>query len=351
MDEIEQFGKGGVREDIPDPRDYQWGRDVGSATIPFDWSKGYDVEKEVANKLGMPFKLPVKNQNGSSSCGGQAWSYYGQILDTLNDLSTEEKSAKFIYSQTHVGTGGSGGRENCMICINQGWGNEVDCPSYENNLPPSEEFMITNNISAIAKTNAYKDRGLAYANVLDRNPENIATAIRDNYGCILGITGSNNGTWRSLFPEAPTAFANTWNHWLYVGKVKMINGKKYFGVLNSWGADVGENGWQWISEDYITKFILGYPVVWSVWTMVAKADVTLPPPFVFTKTLRFGMTDFDVKVLQEVLKKKGYFPSTVQTTNYFGYLTLGSVQKLQKAHNLVADGIVGTLTRNVLNSL
>jgi len=67
-------GKGAVREDIPDPRDYQWGKDVGMATIPFDWDKGYDVEEEVSKVLGVPFKLPVKNQNGSSSCGGQAWS-------------------------------------------------------------------------------------------------------------------------------------------------------------------------------------------------------------------------------------------------------------------------------------
>ncbi len=340
MEEI-PFGKGGIREDIPDPRDYQWGRDVGMATIPFDWSVGFDIEEIISNKLGVPFKMPVKNQNGSSSCGGQAWAYLGQVLDTLNDVATEEKSAKFIYCQTHVGTGGSGGAENSAICINQGWGNEVDCPSYQAGLPPSEEFITTNDISAIAKQNALKDRGLAYATVLDRNPENIATAVRDNYGCILGVAGTNNGTWRSAYPQPPTEFANSWNHWVYVGKLKMMNGKRYFGILNSWG-DVGESGWQWLSEDYITKFILGYPVIWSVFTMVARKDVTIPPPYVFTKTLKFGMRNGDVKMLQ--LKLGG-----LMTDGIFGYGTLKKVKAFQTAHGLVSDGVVGPKTNVFLN--
>jgi peptidoglycan hydrolase-like protein with peptidoglycan-binding domain len=343
----EVFGKGGIREDVPDPRDFEWGKDVGSAAVPFDWNEGFDIEKVLSAKLGVDFKLPVKNQGYSSSCGGQAWGYLGQALDILNDGTSEEKSAKFIYNQTHVGTGGSGGRENCAIFINKGMGNEVDCPSYENGLPPSEEFMVkTNDIPPVAFTNALKDLGLAYANVLTRNVEDIATAVRDNYGCILGVTGVNNGTWRDAHPQPPTTFVNSWNHWLYCGKLRIRNGKKEFGVLNSWGSKVGEHGWQWLSEEYVTKFILGYPIIFSVWTMVAKKDVVIPPPlptFQFTKTLKFGMSDFEVKKLQEFLG--------VNNTGYFGYITLNKVKNFQTAHQLKADGVVGIMTRAILNSL
>lgn len=342
--EIDKFGKGGIREDIPDPRDYLWGRDIGMAAIPFDWDAGYDVEVELAKVLNVPsFKLPVKNQGISSSCGGQGWAYYGEVLDTVNDKEFQEKSAKFIYAHTHVGTGGSGGRENSNLVITKGWGNEADCPSYENGLPPSEAFMIMNDITPAAFANALKDRGLAYANVLDRDPENIATAVRDNYGAVFGTTGTNNGTWRSVFPKPPIGFANSWNHWLYVGKAKMINGKRHFGIINSWGDKVGEKGWQWISEDYIKTFILGYPAIYSIWTMVARKDVVVPtlPPFKFTKTLRFGMTDFEVKKLQEVLK--------VIQTGFFGNLTLKAVIDFQKLNGLTADGVVGKATRDKLN--
>jgi len=337
------LGKGAVREDIPDPRDYQWGKDIGMTTIPFDWEKGYDVEEEVSQKIGKSFKLKVKNQNGSSSCGGQAWAYYGEVLDTLSDKEQEEKSAKFIYSHTYVGTGGSGGRENCNFVIEKGWGNEIDCPSYENGLPPGEGFMIDrDSIPPIAFTNALKDRGLAYANVLNREIENIATAVRDNHGCIFGVTGTNNGTWRSKFPLAPTTYNNSWNHWMYVGKVKVINGKKYFGTINSWGSEVGEGGWQCLSEDYIRTFILGYPVIWSIWTMVIKADVVIPPPFQFTQTLRLGSRNGDVKMLQ--MKLGG-----LVTDGIFGLKTLKAVKVYQTSKGLVPDGIVGPLTRAKLN--
>lgn len=353
MDELEMFGKGGIREDIPDPRDYQWGRDVGMAAIPFDWSKGYDIEQIISDRIGKPFKIKVKNQNGSSSCGGQAWSYLGQVLsimidsltDPITDELLQEKSAKFIYAHTHVGTGGSDGRQNCELVINKGWGNEADCLSYQNGLAPSEEFMIDKaSISPQAFANALKDRGLAYANVLDRDPENIATAVRDNYGVVFGLTGSNNGTWRSPFPKPPTAFANSWNHWLYIGKAKLINGEQYFGTLNSWGTEVGEDGWQWLSATYIKTFILGYPVIWSVWTMVAKADVVIPTPFKFTMTLKLGMKNGEVLMLQKTL-------GGLMTDGYFGPKTLAKVKSFQTAHGLKADGVVGAKTRVELNKL
>ena len=73
----QDFGKGGIK-DKPDIRDFEYSK-VGLALPPFDWGIGYDIE-EVIEK-----KLTIKNQNGSGSCGGQAWSYYGQILDPDKD--------------------------------------------------------------------------------------------------------------------------------------------------------------------------------------------------------------------------------------------------------------------------
>ncbi len=338
-----QFGKGGIREDIPDPRDYVWGRDVGMATVPFDWDKGYDVEQELSTFLGREFKITVKDQNGSSSCGGQAWSYYGQVLNAFHDKNTDERSAKFIYAQTFVGVGGSGGRENCDIAIKQGWGLEIETPSYDSGKAPSEAFMQRKtDITDTARLHAKLDKALSYANVLNREVEDIATAIRDNHGCIFGINGSQNGTWRSAFPLPPATFNNTWAHWVYVGKCKLINGKRYFGLINSWGISTGDKGWQWISEDYVKTFILGYPVVWSIWTMVEADDVVTPPPFKFTKTLKYGMRNGDVRMLQ--MKLGGLI-----TDGYFGVKTLAAVKAFQTAHGLVADGIVGVKTIEKLN--
>ncbi len=345
MNNEDNFGKGGIRRDIPDPRDIQWGKDVGSDSMPFDWTAGYDVEQEISTLLGKDFKVTVKDQNGSSSCGGQAWSYYGQVLNAFHDKNTAERSAKFIYSQTFVGTGGSGGNENCNIVIKQGWGLESDTPSYDKGLPAGEEFYERpQDVSVIAKDNAKLDKALKYANILNRDIDSIAQAIRDNHGCIFGISGTNNGTWLSEFPLPPISFSNAWSHWIYIGKCKIRNGKKYFGLINSWGTTTGDHGWQWISEDYISTFILGYPAVWSIYTVVEADDVVVTPPpvYIFTKVLKYGMRNSDVSHLQIRL-------GGISVDGVFGPATLKKVKNFQTAHNLIADGIVGKRTNEALN--
>lgn len=321
--------------DTPDIRDYKFGEEIGHASLPFDWDKGFDIEEKTGRKI------EYKDQAQTSSCGGFAWSYYGQVLDNLIDNEFQVKSPKFIYAHTHVTGGGSAGRTNCELVRNKGWGNEVDCP-----LPiPLTEESVTNlsDITPEAFKNALKDRALSYA-YIPLDVDTIAQAIRDNNGCIFGITGQNNGTWRSAFPKIPTKLDHTtWNHWVYVGKCKIIKGKKYFGFINSWG-DVGDNGWQWISEDYINFTYQGRSAIFGTWTLVAKKDdpeIIVKP---ITKLLKFRMNDPQVKILQKILKDKGFFPGSVSCTEYFGNITLISVKKFQKHVKLSEDGIVGPKT-------
>ena len=63
-------------------------------------------------------------------------------------------------------------------------------------------------------------------------------------------------------------------------------------------------------------------------------------------TLKRGMTHTEVKQLQEVLKKKGYFKTN--STTYFGTVTNGAVIKFQKSKGLKPDGIVGKNTYKAL---
>ena len=76
---------------IEDDRDYKWSN-VGSAIEPFDWEKGYDVEEELG------FKIPVKNQGQSKSCGGQAFAYYAQVLEYFMTGTFEEISKVLIFT-------------------------------------------------------------------------------------------------------------------------------------------------------------------------------------------------------------------------------------------------------------
>lgn len=319
----------GAIKDTPDERDYKWADHAKLAGVAqFDWEKGYDVEEDTG------IKITVKNQNGSSSCGGQAWAYYGQVLDPEH----VEKSAKFIYANTNAPGGGSAARTNSDFVCKKGWGDESLTPSYMGTnlkIPPSEAFMTyKEDITSEAYEKAILDKGLSYA-YAKINIDEIAQAIANNKGCIIGISGQNNGTWRTKFPQKPAIIDNTsWSHWVYCGKAKMIDGKKYIGFINSWGEDVGDEGWQWISEDYIN---MKY-AIWCATTLVYDFQ-----KFKFTKTLKFGSTGNEVKELQKAL-------GVIQTGNFL-WLTFNAVKSFQKLHGLLPDGIVGEKTRSILNEL
>ena len=244
-----QHGTGAL-PDGWDPRDYHYAPGAGE----FDWATGYDVEDEIG------VKLDVKDQNGSASCGAQAWAYYGEVLETVATGSYEPRSARWIYSHTWVEGGGSRGRDNCDHVIKKGWLQEKYATSYENGKPPHEDFMRIKPKDVREDTETA--RALSYLQVTP-SMENVAKAVAENHGCIISVSGQDNGTWRTAFPKPPKSPKTIeWGHWLYVGKAKTIKGKKYIGVLNSWGDDTGEKGWQWLGEDYFQN---GY--VKTCWTL------------------------------------------------------------------------------------
>ncbi len=216
-------------------------RPIASSSIPFDWNIGYDIEQVMGSIL------PVKNQGTSGSCGGQMASSYEAVNEYFRTKVLTEKSARYIYSHIWYSGGGTDSRRVTDFLINQGVCKENLCSSYDNGNPPDEAFMErTSNISSAAILDAKTTLDTTYVSI-KRDIDSIACGLRDNKGVMIALNGENNGTWLSAFPKPPVS--TEWRHFLYVGKAKMINGKKYIGVLNSWG-DIGEKGWQWLGEEY-----------------------------------------------------------------------------------------------------
>lgn len=323
----EQFGKGGIESPV-DVRDYQWS-DLGASAIPFNWSLGYNINMSIS----------LKNQGSSGSCGGQAGSYYGEILEGKATKSSEERSAKFIYSQIFVPPAGAYLRDVCKIATEQGFATEAVLSSYENGNPPTEAFMERKeDITSMVRADAAISKALSYAMVDRYSIDAVAQAIANNYGAIILIRGENNGTWLTAFP-AVTKGAGEWGHFLYCVGAQLINGKKYIKVRNSWG-DIGEFGFQYISEDFFTQ---GY--IYEVRTLVYANK---PAKFIFNKDLRLGMRNADVLQLQHRMVNEGF--GTYEPTGYFGVQTLASVIKYQKAKNINPPyGYCGILTRTELN--
>jgi hypothetical protein len=69
----------------------------------------------------------------------------------------------------------------------------------------------------------------------------------------------------------------------------------------------------------------------------------------FTKTLKLGMWNSDVKELQSILKEHDFYQGDLD--GHFGPMTLKAVKNFQTWKSLFSDGIVGPKTNKVLNIL
>lgn len=334
------FNPGGIADPY-DSRDYELS-DVASAPVPFDWKKGFDIEKELGKKI------TVKDQEDTSSCGGQAWSYYAEVLEALATGSYEERSAKFVYAQTAVPTGGSTGRDNAIIFKKQG----VCCESLLSSYPATEANLTRkSDITDKMRENAKLSISNSYARP-GNDIESIAMAIRDHKGVIFLIAGQNNGTWLSAFPKPPVV--EQWRHWVYVGKAKIINEKKHIGFINSWGDKIGEKGWQWVTEDYFSG-----TKIRDAWTHVLRDpnEAEPAPTAPFLKDMEYGQSSDEIFRLQAFLEELGYFNGKKDVK--YGPMTKKAVYEFQKENIILSPweyfwqrgSKVGPKTRKALNGL
>ncbi len=255
---------------LPDPideRDYIY-NGIAAAGQPItdeEWEKGFDIEKELG------FKLPIKNQFSSLSCIGQAFGYYAAVIDLKETGKYDEVSAKAIYSQIYLSNGGAYFRDAAKLLVDFGALYEALIASYKADGTTDEQFMrdkswITPEVIELAKILAAKE----YRSVTGYNINIFAQAIRDNLGMVAGVTGCNNGTWRSEAPVAPTLStpqSELWGHALYYGRFGKDSRGKWIGTPNSWG-NMGY--WQKIYEDEWFKDSGRW--VFSPWTLIDKPN-------------------------------------------------------------------------------
>ena len=70
-----------------------------------------------------------------------------------------------------------------------------------------------------------------------------------------------------------------------------------------------------------------------------------------TKTLHGRMQDQEVRILQEFLARDSDIYPSGRITGYFGILTEDAVKKFQAKYGIEAVGVVGPLTRTIINEL
>jgi hypothetical protein len=342
----------GANQRRPDPRDYPFAsKEVGGSAAPFNWCPGTGPDADI-NAL-----LPTKNQGTSGSCGGQSFSYYGQVIRDTYAKDGQQRSAKFPYSQVYVPGGGSSDRDLANIAIKQGFALEGDCPSYQAGLSPTEAFMERpQDITPVARLGAAKDQAsFAYAfPTIDLDA--VAQAASACLGLVLGLYGTNNGTWLSSEPTPPTAqdlaSGGAWSHFMYARDPQIYNGRKGLWAKQSWGPGVGVNGWQFLDESYFAA-----SAIWGAIVLIYNPVPVQPPSYTFAADLKLGDTGPAVTALQQFLAYDGEF--NLAPTGYFGAITAQAVLAFQLKYLVgtattldeLGGDVVGPATRAKLNGL
>lgn len=262
----QELHKGCIPDKI-DERDYKYEDVLGAGVLVSDeeWKQGYNVET-VLN-----FKLPIKNQFQSESCVGQGWSYYKAVLDKVETKIYNEDSAKSIYSQINLGyLQGAQIRDGATLLTTWGVAPENLVKSYRDNGTTDENWMIDKTWKTPIIDNAAKIlQAKEYRLISGFGIDVFARAIKDNYGVVGGVVGTNNGTWLSLEPQPPldtTPQSQTWGHCLYFCGFGIDEKGKYLLTPNSWG-DLG--GLQKIRENYFTN---NNRWIFNPWTLVDKSN-------------------------------------------------------------------------------
>ena len=247
--------------DPRDDRDFLYADVFGAGEILSDleWKAGFDSY----NELGL--SRIVQDQNGSSSCTGQATkAYMRRVLYKTVGLNPE-LSAAFIYSPVRLSSGGAYIRDVALRAADFGNVTEAKLPSYENGKPPSENYFVDVKLNDDVLTSA-KNFDIFNARVIPGSTGNInlyAVAIKNHMGVIAGFTGDYDG-WTRPCVRTPKS-TNTWGHCVDLcafGELEYAMGEFKAGTrcvftMNSWGGrytiQTGRwAGYQAIPESYFT---------------------------------------------------------------------------------------------------
>jgi hypothetical protein len=113
----------------------------------------------------------------------------------------------------------------------------------------------------------------------------------------------------------------------------LVNGKKYLLIEDS--SHFGGINRRLISEEFFRarNWFARYPMNFI---FDSESPTPLPQPekpkYTFKNVLTFGMTNGDVKALQEILRYEGLFPTNISLTGYYGAISAKAILAWQKKY-------------------
>ena len=337
-DENIHFESGALLDNRTDEeklKDYKFEETVTSIN-PVKW-----IEKKTWRQF------PIFNQNGSGSCVAQTMAKMLGIMYWLKNNVYVHFSATHIYQRRFNKPQGGMSGTDVFTIAQKGTTLEVLCPSQD---------MSDTQMDAIKIEKYKEDVGSVFKIgnfIIDpiKDIETIASIIETTGKPVMVWFYFNHDEWTTEPRVKRELDANNASrHSVTAVDFTLYNGKKALIIDDSWGTSYGKAGQRIITEDFfkVRNFF-------SAHAMSFKFEETVVPTpeviTIFTKTMKFGMSDPQVKLLQQRLQSGGYYPSNISCTGYFGAITKKAVIAFQLKFGLVGDGIVGEKTLLKLNDV
>ena len=292
-------------------------------------------------------KFPIFNQDGSGSCVAQTMAKIMGVMYWLKNNVYVHFSATHIYQRrSNKPSGGMSGVE-CFEIARKGATLEVLTPSQDMSDIQMDGVKIEpykEEVGKIFKLGSYVVGPL-------KDLETVASIIQQTGKAVMVWYYFKHKEWTDVPEVIDTDLdlhaSSTSRHSVTAVDFTLYKGKKCLIIEDSWGPNYGKGGQRIITEDFHKErnFFVAHP-------MNFKFEEQVVPPIVvskFTKTMKLGDQNNEVKELQLFLKKLGHYPINIDVTGYFGSVTKKAVIAFQLAHGLVGDGIVGQKTLLELN--
>lgn len=308
------------RSEADKAKDYQHDELVASAPAPV-WEKRN------------PRKYQIFNQDGSSACVANAIAKLLGIDEIVEGREWVDLSRRDIYTRRKNAPGGGMWFQDALeIATKHGACLEKDVPS---EFKGESQMNLKDGITPETDAVAIKYRSKGYVS-LPIDMDAIASITSQGKAVVLGFD-FDYSEWTSV-PTVDPNSKRACRHGVacvdnVVGfsgaEVKLVDGKKYLVIDDSWGPKQAKHGQRWISEEFLKFhcFYAGYTLNLILGEPTPPTDPK--PHYTFKTWLKRGNRNADVVALQNILKYEGMFPKNVDSTGYYGAVTQKGVKAFQ----------------------
>lgn len=296
------------------------------------------------------FKI-VKAQ-GATTCGQHTIANMLQVFEYQETGYNEPLSAAFPYHKKAGKYIGSSAFDIMETLRKHGTTYEVLMPS--NGFPDQD---IEKSVIQITDT--------AIGNVLACN----TTFTIDSFDEVVKYM--ENGRVRGVCAPVALIFRSSWedynkpvikntkgkdivevNHWFTAIAYGSVDGVNGLVIADSFAQGSTKNGFRFLERSAYDAF-----VSFAVGASNRKniPDGSVKPEVTFDAPLKFGQRNNAVKQMQEFLKWAGYFPSDMQTTDFYGNASRAAVKAFQKTfvppENMDDGNTFGNLSIKKMNEM